>query len=117
MVTFLANGSTCAHVKAGEPVEFTVKALMPENAGGITGMAIDFVTTKEFPNPTAFGTDYPFESMEEDGLSGAIAKASYTYDEPGTYFAAVRVKGNRHGDAQELFTQIRNLARVRIIVE
>lgn len=117
VVTFLANGSTCAHVKAGEPVEFTVKALMPENAGGITGMAIDFVTTKEFPNPTAFGTDYPFESMEEDGLSGAIAKASYTYDEPGTYFAAVRVKGNRHGDAQELFTQIRNLARVRIIVE
>ena len=117
VVEFLANGSACAHVKAGEPVQFTVKAVMPKDAGAITEVAIDFVTNKIFPNPEAFRTSFAFEAMEEDGLSGAVAKEEFTYDAPGTYFAAVRVKGSRTGSGEEIFTQIRNLARVRVVVE
>ena len=37
--------------------------------------------------------------------------------EPGTYFVSARCTSQRNGDPDELFTQIQNLDRVRIIVE
>lgn len=117
VVEFLANGSSCAHVKAGETVKFTVKAVMPEKAGEITHIAVDFEAEQVFPNPNAFQNACLFEKTEENGLSAAVAEAEYTYCQPGTYFAAVRVKGNRTGSGEEIYTQIRNLARVRIVVE
>ena len=36
---------------------------------------------------------------------------------PGTYFVAVRVKSQRDGDKSEPFTQIKNVDRVRVVVE
>ena len=47
----------------------------------------------------------------------AEAEFCHTYDVPGTYFASVRVCTHRHGDAADYFTQIKNIARVRVIVE
>lgn len=117
VVTLLANGSDCARVKAGEKVHFDVKAVMPENAGEITEMAIDFETDHRFPNPEAFQSTCVFTRTTEGKLSAAVSEAEYTYELPGTYFAAVRVKGSRSGSGEEIYTQIRNLARVRIVVE
>ena len=45
------------------------------------------------------------------------AAVSYTFDKPGTYYAAVRVKANRNGDVNDLFTQVKNLARAKVVVE
>ena len=44
-------------------------------------------------------------------------KARLTFDEPGVYYAAVRVKANRNGDDKDLFTQVKNIARAKVIVE
>ena len=42
--------------------------------------------------------------------------AAHTYDEPGTYFAALRVTSQREGDADTPHARIQNLARVRVVV-
>lgn len=50
-------------------------------------------------------------------MHGAKAQWTVTYDKPGTHFASVRVRSTRSKDLKSVFTQVRNLARVRIIVE
>ena len=57
------------------------------------------------------------KKYQKNGLECASAGTVHIYDEPGTYFAAARVKSERNGDANAIYTQVCNLARVRIIVE
>lgn len=119
VVELLANGSACAHVKVGEAVQFTARAVVPEGAGQITAIDFGFADNRALPGGMA--ADYPVKGKVEqfvaDGLSGASTTVTHTYDKPGTYFAAVRVKSNRHGDGENIFTQVKNLARARIVVE
>lgn len=57
-------------------------------------------------------------SVVEYGDDGtARAAAEFAYPSPGVYFAAVRVKSQRNGDGTDPFTQVKNIARARIIVE
>lgn len=119
--TLLANGETCCHVKTGETVHFTARAVVPAGAGSITSM--DYAVTADntlsairkpiapFPYKGAFTTD------TENGLAVGELDFEHIYTEPGTYIASVRVAANRNGDAAEPFTQIKNIARVRVIVE
>ena len=53
----------------------------------------------------------------EDGRDGAYAEVETSYDKTGTYFATAFVKSQRDSRTEELYTQIKNLARMRIIVE
>lgn len=57
------------------------------------------------------------EEYEENGIQCARARCEVSFPEPGTYFAACRVASNRNGDKDDVFTQVLNLDRVRIIVE
>ena len=71
---------------------------------------------------------HPSRSPILPGMEGAAqiaptqrppAKASFThtYDKPGTYFASVRVRSTRSAKNDDIFTQVRNIARVKIVVE
>lgn len=104
-----ANGSKCAHVKAGEPVIFEVTAEVPKGAGKLTSVAWSLDGDSTFARAGEW-------ELSEDGRRGKAA-ASYTYDQPGTYFGVVRVTSERTGDKAQLFTQIRNIDRVRVVVE
>lgn len=119
VVELLANGSSCARVKAGEAVRFTANVQLPEKGGIVT--AIDFGFDDDRGLPGGMDADYPVKGevvhTETDGVQGATAACEYTYDRPGVYFAAVRVKANRLGDPDKLFTQVKNLARARVVVE
>lgn len=119
VVELLADGSSCAHVKAGQAVTFTAKALVPQGAGLVTALDFGFEDNRKLPG--GMDADFPvhgeIKAIEEDGLPGAVATVTHVFDRPGTYFAAVRVKSNRHGDGSARFTQVKNLARARIIVE
>lgn len=121
VVNLLANGEACAKVKAGEMVIFTADAQCPPGAGKIT--ALDFelsnkmVISQNGDGQEAFKTKGNVRPYEKDGLNCATAEVCFRYDVPGTYFAAVEVCANRSGDAQDPFTQVRNLARARVIVE
>lgn len=116
----LANGAACAHVKVGEPVHFSAKATVPAGAGVVTAMdyGVESDCTLSFVKRpvTAFPYKGQFTTGEENGLATGYLEFDHTYNEPGTYFASVRVGVNRNGDAAEPFTQVKNIARVRIIV-
>lgn len=120
-VTLLANGAACARVKVGEEVHFTAEACVPENAGRITGVAYGFVSDASLSfekiEVHAFPYTGTFEETQENGCFGAISEITHRYDAPGTYFASVRVTSQRDGDAGEYYTQVKNLARARVIVE
>ncbi|AJG98237.1 hypothetical protein LF65_01632 [Clostridium beijerinckii] len=121
VVTMLANGNTCAHVKAGETVKFTVMVEVPEGAGKVTAVDYDFVSdnslSMEKKELTVFQIKGTFEHVINGQIHGAVSEMTHIYKEPGTYFASVRVKSNRVGDASNVFTQVKNIARVRVIVE
>ena len=64
-----------------------------------------------------FPIEGQFNRTDKDGIKGAVSEITHRYEEPGTWFASVRVASQRNGDRGNIFTQIRNLDRVRIIVE
>lgn len=112
-----ANGQRCAHVHVGEEVEFEIDAKLPIGAGEITEFVMSF---EEKDNATAedmFTESLDVERYIVDEIHGAQTKAKHIYDKTGTYFATVRTKSNRHGDKDDIYCQIKNLERVRIIVE
>ncbi len=104
-----ANGSKCAHVKAGETVHFEVTAEVPEGAGILTGVAWSLDGDPNFERKGTW-------ELTQEGRCGR-ATTSFVYERPGTYFGVVRVTSERCGDKGQLFTQIRNIDRVRVVVE
>lgn len=109
VVHFFANGRKCAHVKAGESVTFTAEAEVPEGAGFLTSVEWSFEGETDFPYKGAF-------QLSEDGRKG-IAQTNHSFSEKGTYFAVVRIRSQREGNTADVFTQVRNIDRVRVVVE
>ena len=108
-------------MKAGEPVALEVLAEVPRDAGSVT--AFDFCLENrkiDLHDGAREVFDHPAQVVQlgtdSCGVTRAKGTITVTYDRPGTYFAAVRVKSNVHGDANDVFTQILNLDRVRIVV-
>lgn len=99
--------STC--IKAGEEVEFVVKAEVPEGAGVLASVEWSFEGETEFIKEGEW-------ELSSNGRCG-IAGATHTYVKEGTYFAVVRIASERNGRAEEIFTQILNIDRARVIVE
>lgn len=109
VVYVTANGSKCAHVKTGESVQFTAEAEVPKGAGALTDAEWSFEGETDFT--------YKGEFYLSNGGKCGTAKAEHIFKEPGTYFVVVHVKSQRDGDKSDLFTQIKNLDRVRVVVE
>ncbi|MBR0406575.1 MAG: hypothetical protein IJI53_00910, partial [Clostridia bacterium] len=124
--TLKANGEKCAHVKVGECVRFTVDVEVPIGAGDMTEILF---ASREKQADESDGTymsqlvrgDSLWESglTFEKGARGEVhtahAEAMASYDQPGTYFATVRIASNRKGE-NDPFTQVLNLDRARVIV-
>lgn len=116
VVELLANGEKCAHVKPGESVRFTVKAYVPENAGEITAVYYDTEDISWLPDAKVFQNQLSFDRICTEGTNGAVAEFNCVYDKPGTYMASVKVQSNREGNPDDIFTQVKNLDRVRVVV-
>lgn len=116
-VTLLAEGSSCAHVKAGETVHFTAKVEVPEGAGVVTAIDYDFEDKWILPAENIFPVKGIFERTTEGSIHGAISSITHAFDRPGTYFVSMRAKANRNGNGTDIFTQVKNIARVRVVVE
>ncbi len=115
-VQLTANEAACARVKAGETVELRATVQVPEGAGTVTHIDFDFREVRDLSVEAAEN----FFSMKGEIIpveGGYEAVVRHCYDAPGTYFASVRVKAERNGDGDAVFTQIKNLARARVIVE
>lgn len=132
VISLTANGEVCAHVKVGEAVTLEAVAEVPEGAGEVT--EIQFAVSDPM-----FGTYASVDSrvdnqtfldqgrsvrtagalrpFEKDGRKGAVSVFQTSYDKPGTYFATAFVKSERNGRKDAVFTQVKNLARARVVVE
>lgn len=134
VIALTANGESCARVKVGEKVTLQAQAVVPEGAGLVTQIQFSLSDPlfgthakreKEGNNQSLLdigrsshrimGELQRFTTPE--GLNGAGSVMETSYDKPGTYFATAFVKSQRDGDASRLHTQIKNLARVRVIVD
>ena len=64
-------------------------------------------------------TDFPYkgEFQLTDGGTKGTAKTEHRFLEPGVYFAVVKVRSQRNGNKDDVFTQVRNIDRVRVVVE
>lgn len=113
-VQLTANGAVRATVKAGERIRFRAEVQVPAGAGEVTFVDYDFEEVREIPRRDAFSV---IGSFTRAAPGRAVSEVEHIYEKPGTYFASVRVKSERCGDAADPFTQVRNLARARIIVE
>jgi len=96
-------------IKSGQTVSFEAYAEVPCDGGKITAIDFSFEGEKDYP---VKGNFQPL-----NGGSAAVACVEFTYNKPGTYFAVARVKSNLSGDAEDIFTQISNLDRVKVVVE
>ncbi len=126
VVSLSANGSSCAHVRVGETVTLTAVAEVP-------GLQFSFSDpmfgTHAKPDRGGDYNDFMAQGrservvgrlktyVTEEGLSAGTATVSTSYDRPGTYFATAFVKSQRNGEQDQIFTQVKNLARARIVVE
>ena len=105
VVSVQANGGTRTDAKVGETVDFRAVAEAPPNAGVIVKAEWDFEGAGEYPIVS-----------EIKPQSSVAVRVKYAFSEPGTYFPALRVTLNRHGNANSPYAQVQNLGRVRVVV-
>lgn len=103
------NEGETAHVKVGEKVYFCVEGEVPDGAGSLTFVEWSFEGESDFPEKGEW-------ELTEGGKYG-IARAVHTYMKPGVYYAVVRIKSERNGEKSALYTQVRNIDRIKIVVE
>jgi hypothetical protein len=107
IVEVAANGGTRAHVAVGATVEFSGFIEVPPGTGTIVAAEWDFEGSGEFADQTP-------------GLDGSASRytvtASHAFNEPGTYFPALRVSTQRTGDVRSPHARVVNLGRVRVVV-
>ena len=117
VVRLTANGQKCARVKTGEIVHLEINVQLPPGTGEVTEIALADREPSETQSGNLFPMHLPYTRYVCDGIHGASAVADVRYDKPGTYFAVVRVQSNKNGNPDEIYCQILNLDRVRIVVE
>jgi hypothetical protein len=92
-------------VRAGQPVNLSMRASVPAGAGTVVRVEWDFTGAGTFTTTTSTRAGPEARAFER-----------HSYARPGTYFAVVRVTSQRHGNQDTPFTLIENLASVRIVV-
>lgn len=112
IVSVTANG--CEEkviVKTGDAVSFHVQVELPEGSGDLEEVTWSFEGSDDFVADGSLSSTI----RQKDRTASASADAVHVFEKPGTYFPVVRAASNRHfGDP---FTKVRNLARIRVIVE
>ena len=120
VVALLANGSPCAHVKAGETVKFTANVFIPEFVGEFVTAEFSFEGETDYPykdgRVTKTGTGNDKDNISKcGGLRMVTIETEHLFKNPGTYFCVVRIISNRN--SEDGYTRLRNLSRARVIVE
>ena len=118
-VMLMVNGQKYARVNAGEVFTLHTEAMVPAGAGEITSVCYDFRDCRDFPGKVErlFPVNGCFSPLNRNGYHGAVSELTHSFDVPGTYFISVRVTSERNGNSEAAFTQVKNLDRVRVIVE
>lgn len=106
VVKAFANGEKSITIKSGETVSFFVVAEVAKNAGKITKAAWDFEGENDWSKD---------ELLVEDKDRVRI-ESSHTFYKKGIFYPCIKVQSNRKGDVTDIYTQCKNLDRVRVEV-
>jgi hypothetical protein len=110
VVTLRVNGGECTKVSVGETVRFSGKATVPPGTGKLTTAEWSFEGEADYP------VKGEFSDMNGDNNNATI-EAVHAFTKPGIYFSVLRVKSQREGKPDNIFTQVKNLCRVRVVVQ
>lgn len=108
VITLRANGGEKAVVKAGQPVDLVGMISVPPGAGQVIWAEFDFDGSGAFAHKAEWVAG-------DDGE--ATVRQTHCFEQPGIHFVVLRAAANRSGDRHEVFAQVKNLARVRVVVE
>lgn len=107
VVTVTANGRDRAQVRPGQTVTFTGTVEVPPGAGHVVHAEWDFDGKGEYPLANTIKGKQPTVTVS----------ATHSFAKPGTYFPALRVFSQRDSATGTPFARVRNLGRVRVVVE
>jgi hypothetical protein len=110
VVALSVSGEKKMVAKAKEKVSFKGVIDLPADTGRIT------TATWDFEGLGSFSVQGTLKYLDEKGEHAEIM-AEYAYEKQGVYFPVLRISANRQGDTNDIYTQVKNLDRVRIIVE
>lgn len=102
------GGGKVAVVKAGELVSFTAVIEMPEHAGSVTAAAWDYERANDWSH---------HEECKARPDGSVLVETTHVFETPGVYYPCIKVQSNRNGDGGDIFTQSKNLDRVKVVVE
>lgn len=106
VISLTVNGSTRSVVQVGEPVSVIVEV---EAAQGIVVELVEIATAAD-------GTETVADQLHIHPAARVAVNMTRTFDEPGTYFLAVRAAAQTGGDALSPHAQVQNIARARVVV-
>ncbi len=109
VVTLYADGKTKGIFSKGDIVCFEGQIEVPSQSGRITYAEFDFEGSAEYKDKGNI------EYLDDEGSTAKIT-ATHIFKNAGTYFPVLRVAANRTGDRDNIYTQVKNLARVRVII-
>jgi hypothetical protein len=107
VVGLTVNGAKSIEIKAGQSVTFTGNIAVPPGTGTVTSAKWDFSGTGEFGEAAKL----PVKARE------VKVSATHRFDAPGTVYVALRATAQRQGAADNLYRQIQNLDRVRVVIK
>lgn len=111
VVTLLSDREIKKEIKAGEEISFQAVIELPKGSGGLDEVTWDFEATNSFlPRGTVSAVTW-----DQEGIGTATAETTFIFTKPGTYFPVVKVASNR--TPGDIFTMIRNQARMRVVVQ
>jgi hypothetical protein len=112
VVTLKANGGARAEVSVGKPVTFEVVIEVPPGAGKVVSAAWDF------EGQGTFSDSQKIDKANSNSTGSVVhLTMTHTFSKPGTYFPALLAASQRDGNANDSFTHIPNLGKVRIVVK
>jgi hypothetical protein len=110
VITLAANGNERADVSVGDSISFKAEIEIPANTGKIISAQWDFEGEATFPIAAEI------MHINEEGSRAAV-EATYSFSKLGTYFPVLRAVSSRLGDSSDIYTQVMNLCRVRVVVK
>ncbi|MDB5725133.1 MAG: hypothetical protein JWQ16_1887 [Novosphingobium sp.] len=107
VVKLQVRGGQRAEVSVGQSVAFSGTIAVPPGGGSIVAAEWDFDGLGKFPA----------SSPVASGAKRATVTIMHQFDQPGTYFVALRGVSQRREFAETPYARIRNLDRVRVVVK
>jgi len=105
VVSLSVNEGQRAETLCGQEVVFRAAAEVPRDAGSIVALEWDLDGSGRF-------------SMKEavEVAPRVVLERRFSFADPGTYFATVRVVAQREANRTSSFARLQNLSRVRVVV-